>query len=56
MNIKDEMYPSAKVEARLLDDGTLWIKTRERLNNIGRVIVEDGTTWCRVFYQDDNDN
>ena len=41
----------AKVECNLSDDGTLWIKT-DKLENIKRVIVEDGKTFCKTFYQD----
>ena len=51
MTIKDEICPTVKVDARLLDDGTLWIKT-DKIADIGRVIVEDGKTSCKQFYQD----
>lgn len=53
MTTKDELYPTVKVEARLMDDGTLWIKS-DRLTDINRVIVEDGKTYCKQFYQDAN--
>ena len=51
VTIKDEICPTVKVDARLLDDGTLWIKT-DKIADIGRVIVEDGKTSCKQFYQD----
>ena len=51
MTIKDKICPTVKVDARLLDDGTLWIKT-DKIADIGRVIVEDGKTSCKQFYQD----
>lgn len=51
MTIKDEICPTVKVDVRLLDDGTLWIKT-DKIADIGRVIVEDGKTSCKQFYQD----
>ena len=51
MTIKDEIFPSVKVDARLMDDGTLWIKS-DNLTEIGRVLVEDGKTYCKTFYQD----
>ncbi len=38
-------------KARLMDDGTLWIKS-DKLAEINRVIVEDGKTFCKTFYQD----
>lgn len=41
----------SEVGVRLLSDGTLWIKT-DKLADIGRVIVEDGKTSCKQFYQD----
>ena len=40
-------------EIKLLDDGTLWIKTDiETLEKISRVIIEDGQLWYKEFYQD----
>lgn len=51
MTIKDEISPRIKADARLLGDGTLWIKT-DKIDDIGRVIVEDGKTGCKQFYQD----
>lgn len=55
MKIKDEIMPKVKAEIRLAkDDKTLWVEvdSTETLDIIGRVIVEDGQRWCRVFYED----
>ena len=50
MTIKDELCPRIKADAKLMGDGTLWIKT-DKLDNVGRVLVEHGTR-CKQFYQD----
>ena len=50
MKIIDEIMPKVKAEVRLdKDNKTLWIKT-DTLDGYGRVIIEDGSNWCRVFY------
>ena len=46
----DEIF-TRTVEVRLLDDKTLWVKVGN-VEQIGRVIVEDGSIFCRVFYAD----
>ena len=52
MKIIDEIMPKIKAEARLdKDSKTLWIKA-DTLDGYGRVIIEDGDHWCRVFYED----
>lgn len=52
MKIVDEIMPKVKAEVRLdKDNKTLWIKT-DMLDGYGRVIIEDGSIWCRVFYED----
>lgn len=52
MRIIDEIMPKVKAKIRLdKDNQTLWIKT-DTLDGYGRVIVEDGDHWCRVFYED----
>ena len=52
MKIIDEIMPKIKAEARLdKDNQTLWIKT-DTLDGYGRVIIEDGSIWCRIFYED----
>ena len=52
MLIIDEIMPKVKAEVRLdKDNKTLWIKT-DTLDGYGRVIIEDGSNWCRVFYED----
>ena len=54
MIIKDEIAPKIKAEARLLDNGTLWV-TADEWDKVNRVIVEDGKTYCRTFYMDGDD-
>lgn len=36
------------------EDKTLWVKvdSTEILDGFGRVIIEDGEHWCKVFYED----
>ena len=52
MKIIDEILPKVKAEVRLdKDNKTLWIKT-DTLEGYGRIIIEDGSIWCRVFYED----
>ena len=36
------------------EDKTLWVKvdSTETLDSFGRVIIEDGEHWCKVFYED----
>ncbi len=51
MRIIDEIMPKIKTEARLdKDNQTLWIKA-DTLDGYGRVIIEDGSIWCRIFYE-----
>ncbi len=52
MNIKDEIYPKVKADARMADDKTLWIKVGAEFEKVDRVILEDGSIFCKVFYQD----
>lgn len=49
MKLIDEIMPT--VEVRLTEDKTLWVKVGN-VEQIGRVIVEDGSIFCRVFYAD----
>lgn len=56
MKIIEEIMPKVKAEVRLdKDNKTLWIKT-DTLDGYGRVIIEDGSNWCRVFYEDKDEN
>lgn len=53
MNIKDEVYPKVKADVRMTDDKTLWVKvSKPEFEKIGRIILEDGSVFCKVFYQD----
>ena len=53
MNIKDEIYPKVKADVRMTDDKTLWVKvSKPEFEKIGRIILEDGNIFCKVFYQD----
>lgn len=55
MMIIDEILPKVKAEVRLdKDNKTLWIKT-DTLDGYGRIIIEDGSIWCRIFYEDYED-
>ncbi len=50
MKIIDEIMPKIKAEVRLdKDNQTLWIKA-DTLDGYGRIIIEDGDNWCRIFY------
>lgn len=49
MKLVDETMPIVK--ARLMDDKTLWVAVGN-VEQIGRVIIEGGSTFCRVFYAD----
>ncbi len=49
MKLVDERMPT--VEVKLTDDKTLWVKVGN-VGQIGRVIVEDGSMFCKVFYAD----
>ena len=52
MKIIDEIMPKIKAEARLdKDNQTLWIKA-DTLDGYDRIIIEDGSNWCRIFYED----
>lgn len=57
MKIIDEIYPKVKAEVRLdKDNKTLWIKSESiPLKDFARVIVEDGSIFCKVFYEDVED-
>lgn len=54
MRIIDEVYPLIKCEARLSDDGTLWIKTDTKsAEQTKRVLIEYAeNSFCKTFYQD----
>ncbi len=53
MNIKDEIYPKVKADVRMINDKTLWVKvSKPEFEKIGRIILEDGSVFCKVFYQD----
>lgn len=54
MKIIDEVYPLIKCEARLSDDGTLWIKTDTKsAEQTKRVLIEYAeNSFCKTFYQD----
>ena len=52
MKIIDEIMPKIKAEARLdKDNQTLWIKA-DTLDGYDRIIIEDGSNWHRIFYED----
>ena len=52
MKIIDEIMPKIKAEARLdKDNQTLWIKA-DTLDGYDRIIIENGSNWCRIFYED----
>lgn len=52
MTIIDEILPKVKTEVRLdKANKTLWIKT-DTLDGYGRIIIEDGANWCRIFYEE----
>lgn len=57
MRIIDEVYPKAKAEVRLgKDNKTIWIKSDSiPLDDFGRVIIEDGTVFCKVYYDSSTD-
>ena len=53
MIIKDEVYPKVKADVRMTDDKTLWVKvSKPEFEKVGRVILEDGSIFCKTFYQD----
>ena len=55
MEIIDEILPKVQAEVRLdKDNNTLWIKT-EAWNKADRIILEDGKTFCMVFYAEQTD-
>ena len=55
MMIIDETLPKVQAEVRLdKDNNTLWIKT-EAWNKADRIILEDGKTFCMVFYAEQAD-
>lgn len=43
------------MEYELLEDGTLVIKVDD-ITKISRVLIEDDTMFCRMFYQEESDD
>lgn len=49
---EDGIMPEVKAEVRFDENNkTLWIKT-DTVENYDRVIIEDGSNWCRIFYEE----
>ncbi len=49
---EDGIMPEVKAEIRLDENNkTLWIKT-DTIESFDRIITEDGSNWCRIFYED----